>query len=215
MLSGKVFTLTDVLYVPDHRKNLVSGSQLVHRGYKIVFDCNKIVITKNNAFIGKGYVNEGLVKLNAINLFINKAENQTYLVNKSNQNLWHARLGHVHLRKVEYMIKSKLIPKSNLDTFKCEICAKSKQPRKPFKSVKRNLSILELIHSDVCDSTKTTTRGGNRYLVTFIDNFFRYYYYYLIKFKNKTFNKFKIYKENQQERKIKILRSDRRGVYLE
>ena len=88
------------------------------------------------------------------------------------------------------MIELKLIPKSNLDTSKCEICAESKQPKKSFKFVKRNSSILELIHSDVCDSTKTTTHGGNRYIVTFIDDFSKYCYCYLVKSKNETFNKF-------------------------
>ena len=82
----------DVLYVSDLRKNLVSRSQLVQREYKIILDCNKIMITKNNTFIGRGYVCEGLFKLNIINYLINKAENQVYFVNKSNQNLWHDRL---------------------------------------------------------------------------------------------------------------------------
>ena len=94
----------DVLYIPDHGKNLASGSQLVRRGYKIILDCNKVVITKNNVFIGRGYSSEGLFKLNVINYLINKAENQVYFVNKSNQNLWHDRLGHVHLRKIKHMM---------------------------------------------------------------------------------------------------------------
>ena len=105
----------DILYVPDLRKNLVSRSQLIQKGYKIILDCNKVVITKNNAFIGRGYVSEGLFKLNVINYFVNKAENQIYFVNKSNQNLWHDRLGHVHLRKIKHTMDLKLIPKSILD----------------------------------------------------------------------------------------------------
>ena len=93
---------------------------------------------------------------------------------------------------------------------KCEICVQTKQPRKPFKSIKfRNSSILEFIHSDVCDSNQISTHGGSRYFVTFIDDFSKYCYAYLIKTKDEVFNKFKIYKtevENQLEKKIKILR---------
>ena len=70
----------------------------------------------------------------------------------------------------------KLIPKSILDASKCEICAESKQPRKSLKLVERNSSILELIHSDVCDSSKTVTRGGNKYIIIFIDAYSRYCY---------------------------------------
>ena len=110
----------------------------------------------------------------------------------------------------------KLIYKLNLDISKCKICAESKQPRTLIKSVERNTSILELIHSDVYDSTKILTCGSKRYIVTFIDNYSRYYYCYLIKSKDKTFSKFKVYKskvENQKEKKIKILRFNRGGEY--
>ncbi|KAK4383188.1 hypothetical protein Sango_2800800 [Sesamum angolense] len=53
MTSGKELTLIDVLHVPDIRKNLVSGSLLVKIGFRLVFESNKFVLTKNNHFIGK------------------------------------------------------------------------------------------------------------------------------------------------------------------
>ncbi|KAL6319669.1 hypothetical protein AAG906_026720 [Vitis piasezkii] len=54
---GKVLALSDVLHVPDIRWNLVSISLLGKIGVKILFDSDKIVLTKNNAFVGKGYCN--------------------------------------------------------------------------------------------------------------------------------------------------------------
>ncbi|CAL2241227.1 unnamed protein product [Prunus armeniaca] len=83
-------------------------------------------------------------------------------------------------------------------------------------SVERNTQLLELIHSDVCDSNRPPTRAGNKYFVTFIDDCSKYCYIYLIKTKDEVFNKFKVYKnevENQLERRIKRLRSDRGGEY--
>ncbi|KAL0352509.1 UNVERIFIED_CONTAM: hypothetical protein Scaly_1639600 [Sesamum calycinum] len=59
MTSGKELTLIDVLHVPDIRKNLVSGSLLVKSGFRLVFESNKFVLTKNSHFIGKGYVEKG------------------------------------------------------------------------------------------------------------------------------------------------------------
>ncbi|KAL0293444.1 UNVERIFIED_CONTAM: hypothetical protein Sangu_2523800 [Sesamum angustifolium] len=53
MTSGKELTLIDVLHVPDIHKNLVFGSQLVKSGFRLVFESNKFVLTKNNHFIGK------------------------------------------------------------------------------------------------------------------------------------------------------------------
>ena len=44
--SGKKLTLNDVLYVPDIRKNLISGSILSKKGFKMVFESDKFVLTK-------------------------------------------------------------------------------------------------------------------------------------------------------------------------
>ncbi|RVW43650.1 Retrovirus-related Pol polyprotein from transposon TNT 1-94 [Vitis vinifera] len=53
--SGKVLALSDVLHVPDIRWNLVSVSLLGKVGVRILFDFDKIVLTENDAFVGKGY----------------------------------------------------------------------------------------------------------------------------------------------------------------
>jgi transposase InsO family protein len=61
------------------------------------------------------------------------------------------------------------------------------------------------------------TEGGKRYFMTLIDNCTRFYYIYLLKSKDEALHYFKIYKaevENQLERKIKHLRSDRGGEYF-
>jgi len=53
--------------------------------------------------------------------------------------------------------------------------------------------------------------------VTFIDDYSKFCYTYLLKSKDEVLDWFKVYKakaENQLERKTKILRSDRGGVYL-
>ena len=89
--------------------------------------------------------------------------------------------------------------------------------KKPFKSIERNTRLLELIHSDICELNGLLTRGDNRYFITFIDDSSIYTYVYLLKHKDETFNVFKIYKaevENQLDKKIKILRSDRGGEYF-
>jgi transposase InsO family protein len=57
---------------------------------------------------------------------------------------------------------------------------------------------------------KTTSHGGARYFVIFIDDFSRKNHVYLFKMKGKVLDKFKGYKalvENQTGKKIKTLRS--------
>lgn len=58
------------------------------------------------------------------------------------------------------------------------------------------------------------TRGGKKYYVTFIDDFSRYTRLYLIRNKDEAFETFLIYKsevENELNRKIKRVRSNRGG----
>ena len=64
MTSGKNLTLNNVLYVPEIRKNLVSGSLLNKHGFRMVFEADKVVVSKSGIFVGKGYVSNGLFKLN-------------------------------------------------------------------------------------------------------------------------------------------------------
>ena len=61
------------------------------------------------------------------------------------------------------------------------------------------------------------TKGGKKYFMTLIDDSTRYCSVYLLKSKDEALNFFKIYKaevENQLDRKIKRLRSDRGGEYF-
>ncbi|KAK1643602.1 hypothetical protein QYE76_061407 [Lolium multiflorum] len=44
--SGKIVQLKNVLHVPSIKKNLVSGSRLMKYGFKLVFESNKVVLSK-------------------------------------------------------------------------------------------------------------------------------------------------------------------------
>jgi len=101
----------------------------------------------------------------------------------------------------------------------CEACIEGKHQRTSFPKdeASRASKLLELVHSDVCEPMKTTSRGGARYFVTFIDDFSRKTHVYLLKAKGEVFNKFKAYKalvENQTGMKIKTLRSDNGGEFV-
>nr|GEW44660.1 zinc finger, CCHC-type [Tanacetum cinerariifolium] len=84
--------------------------------------------------------------------------------------LWHARLGHVHFKRMQDMSKDGLIPTINMDTKKCKTCMLTKITKKPFQNVKRKAKVLELIHNDLCDLRATHSLGNKKYIVTFIDD---------------------------------------------
>ena len=69
---GKVLALSDVLHMPDIRWNLVSISLLGKVRVRILFDSDKIVLTKNDAFVGKGYCSQSLFMLNVYDIINNK-----------------------------------------------------------------------------------------------------------------------------------------------
>ena len=65
--------------------------------------------------------------------------------------------------------------------------------------------------------TDQSTRGGKKYFFIFIDDCTRYCYAYLLNSKDETMNMFLTYKvevENQLNKNIKILQSDRDGEYI-
>nr|GEU67308.1 retrotransposon protein, putative, Ty1-copia subclass [Tanacetum cinerariifolium] len=107
---------------------------------------------------------------------------------------------------------------SSITRGKCVFCMFGKMARKPYShQVERAKDLLGLIHTDVCGPFRIMSRQGANYFVTFTDYFSCYGYVYLLKHKHEVFETFTVFKkevENQLEKTIKSLRSDR-GGYLE
>nr|GEX95124.1 septin and tuftelin-interacting protein 1 homolog 1 [Tanacetum cinerariifolium] len=61
--SGKVLVLSNVLHVPHISKNLISRPILSNKGFKFMFESDKFIITKGDAYAGKVYLDEALFKL--------------------------------------------------------------------------------------------------------------------------------------------------------
>jgi hypothetical protein len=167
LTSGKKLILTNVFHVLEIKKNLVSANLLCKNGMRAVIDSDKLILSKNGMFIGKGYSCDGMFKLSIINKAISHS---SYIVESSS--LWHGRLAHLNFKYLKYMSKRGLISYKHDNNEKCEICIQAKMTKKPFPIVHRNSQILELIHSDICELNGILTRGGKRYFITFIDDFF-------------------------------------------
>lgn len=110
------------------------------------------------------------------------------------------------------------LPKINVPDKVCERCIISKQPRNSFKShlPMRAAGLLGVVHSDVCGPFEVPSIGGNKYFVSFVDEFSRMMWLYLIKTKGEVFEvfqKFKVMAEKQSGMSLKILRTDGGGEY--
>ncbi len=134
--------------------------------------------------------------------------------------LWHQRLSYLNMAsflKLEKMVNGMNLKEVSMHHV-CEACIESKHQRTSFPKdeATKASKLLELVHNDVCGLMKTTSRGGARYFVTFINDFPRKTHVYLLKAKGKVFDKFKAYKalvENQTSMKIKTLQSDNGGKF--
>ncbi|GKD55102.1 zinc finger, CCHC-type containing protein [Tanacetum coccineum] len=76
--------------------------------------------------------------------------------------LWHARVGHVHFKRMQDISKDGLIPAFDIDTKKCKTCMLTKITKKLFQNVKHETKVLELIHDDLCDLQATPSLGNKK-----------------------------------------------------
>ena len=98
-------------------------------------------------------------------------------------------------------------------------CALGKYTKLPFPaSDNRSTCILDLIHFDVSGHMSLVSLGGYEYYVIFIDDYSKRTWIYFLKTKGEVFSRFKEFKalvEKQTGRKIRVLRSDSDGEYID
>ncbi|KAE8681218.1 Indole-3-acetic acid inducible 11, putative isoform 1 [Hibiscus syriacus] len=100
--------------------------------------------------------------------------------------LWHMRLAHLSERGMAELHKRNLlhgVKSCKLDF--CKYCVLGKQTKVCFKTAKHTTQgILDYVHSDVWGPSTTSSLGGSRYYVTFIDDFSRKVWVYFLKQKS-------------------------------
>ena len=217
--------IRDVLYIPNIAKNLLSVKMLAIQGLNTLFTRDNCVITSsdNNTVFAQGISPDRLYYLEVIEGEHASLADSTP---KHKASLWHQRLGHISLQAMNSLKDNQMLEGLNYTnsysdkdtkTF-CEPCVLGKSPRKPFPKISttKTKGILELIHSDVVGPLPQTT-SGNRYLITFIDDYTRKIFGYLMKKKSDALNCFKDFHLKvtvEKESKIKTLRSDNGGEYM-
>ncbi|KAJ9566025.1 LOW QUALITY PROTEIN: hypothetical protein OSB04_001991 [Centaurea solstitialis] len=189
------------------------------QGFYYKYDYKLIYCFKNDIFYFKATPTNGLYVLNLqentevyhISKRSKEIEDQTYL--------WHCHLSHINKKRIEQLQKGGFLGSFDFRPFNnCESCLSGKMTKQPFnKDNERASELLGIIHTDVCGPFNHEARGGYRYFITFTDDFSRYGYVYLIRHKSEAFERFKEFHnevQNQLDRKIKFIRSDRDGEYL-
>ncbi|RVW57957.1 Retrovirus-related Pol polyprotein from transposon TNT 1-94 [Vitis vinifera] len=129
--------------------------------------------------------------------------------------LWHRRLGHISIDRIKRLVNDGVLSTLDFTDFEtCVDCIKGKQTNKSKRGATRSSAILEIIHTDICSLDMDS--HGQKYFISFIDDFSRYMYLYILHNKNEALDAFKVFKaevEKQCGKQIKIVRSDRGGEY--
>jgi len=74
---GKTLALNEMMHVLNIRANLVSIALLGKFRIKVLFEFDKIVMTKKNVFMGRGYYNHELFVLNIANVMNENASSSS------------------------------------------------------------------------------------------------------------------------------------------
>ena len=221
---SRKITIKDALHVPMLQANLLSVSKLISSGSKVQFNKEGCIVRAPHGEVIAMAPRQGnLYQMEFTTVYAADVANLAQAsTNQAALELWHRRLGHLNVASVHAL--QNLVSGMNLgprpsSSLICEGCIEGKQHRATFPSNggTRATKPLEIVHSDVCGPMRTTSMGGARYFVTFIDDFSRKVWVYLLKSKGECFERFKEFKalvETQSQHKIKVLRSDNGGEYL-
>ena len=210
--------LKNVLFIPEFTTNLISLTQLMKQDISLVFKNKKAHLFQNGIKIAVANVKQGVLKLNANQ----KLPAVTNVANSVTNEVWHKRFNHLnydYLRKLKQRLFDEKSFDFNINQLNktCHPCIEGKMRNVTFaKSLSKANKPFELVHSDVC-AMDTESIGGNRYFVTFIDDFTSFCYCFPIKRKSQVpdlFIDFVTAVQTQYDRRVKILRSDRGGEYV-
>lgn len=92
---------------------------------------------------------------------------------------WHRRMGHLSYSNLARMAESGMVQglPVSASAFReagqetCDVCQRTKQTALPFEpAVSTTSAPLELVHSDLCGPLPVAASGGERYILTLLDD---------------------------------------------
>ena len=161
----------------------------------------------------KSFCNEKIEDNN--NVYVNS-------VKLTDKEEWHRVLSHINFQYSNKLVNEKLVEglpeKLENNVMQCANCIQSKMVNVPFKNKRTRATVaLELIHTDLNGPHKTIGYCGEKYFLTFIDDYSKYAKIYCIKSKADTASSFIDFVnlvENQFKKGIKKLQCDNGSKYF-
>ena len=185
MHDGVVRTFTNVRHISDLKKNLISLGVLDSQGCK--YSTQDLIVIKGRLVNGL-YLLQGSTIIGATSASsLSDSDSDTI-------HLWHMRLG--HMSEMSILSKYGLLSDHKIRKLNfCKYYVYEKQTRVKFTTtIHRTKGTMDYIHSDLWGPAPVPPKSGDRYLLTFIDDFLRKVYVYFLKHKNDVFHTFKKWK---------------------
>ena len=165
---NEYFLLTNVLYIPDFRLNLLSISQLTKDlGCRVMFDEGTCLIQDpiRGLMIGQGEQIANLYVLYGSTISADASMRIKPSINVIvDTALWHNRLGHPSVEKIDMITDVLGIKQINKGSFHCSVCPLAKQKHLPYVS-NNNLcaNAFDLLHIDIWGPFSVPTPEGYKY----------------------------------------------------
>ncbi|KAG6590647.1 Gag-Pol polyprotein [Phytophthora cinnamomi] len=217
--------LTNVWHIPKLSRNLFSVGRFTKDVGPVTFESDGCFTeTKGLKWKLGAREGKGLFKLSMTPVTPDEANVASSKDRKGDTTsyLWHLRLGHIGHGGLDAIVKKGYGSGIDMTSVKqwelCDGCSLGKQTRVSYmkSSPNRAKQVLEVVHSDVCGPMQTSTFGGKRYFVTFIDDKSHFCVVYLMRNKSEVaakFAEFVALAETQTGKRVKTLRSDNGGEY--
>ncbi|GAU40816.1 hypothetical protein TSUD_398000 [Trifolium subterraneum] len=208
--NGKKADIEKVLYVPGMKCNLMSVGQLLEKGFKAVFEGEtlKLFDSRQRLILKTAQSQNRTFKTQVKTIEVECLATST---EDKDSDLWHKRYGHLNFKSLSMLNSKNMVlglPSVIAPVDTCTTCLLGKHPRSPFKSnlPMRSSEVLNVVHSDICGPIDVLSTGGNKYFITFVDEYSRMIWLYHIKAKSEAFEVFKRFKtlvEKQSDKSIK------------
>lgn len=114
-VSGSVrkCNLDAVLHVPGLKYNFLSVVRITKYGCKVLFEGTRCEIYRNGKHIAEG-------SLHVMHDYMSTTSRPTDIISAfiADFNLWHERLGHVHVDEIKYMVRNQVVRGMKVDSSK-------------------------------------------------------------------------------------------------
>ena len=156
---NKFLVLNNVFFIPGFRRNLISVSTLHEQLFSISFINNEIFISRNGLDICHAKPENGLYVLRPTERSLNNLElfkiehpksNKRQKVSHSdNTYLWHLKLGHINLDRINRLVNDGPLRKLNVGTLPiCESCLECKMTKRLMSA--KLIYVLSSFHMLFC-----------------------------------------------------------------